>query len=170
MGRSVMTLADSIVAYQTIEPDFDSEKELFESEIDEGFIDPDTDFEWWVWDRWNAYGGQDTFEWMLEDTLARVQEMFPSMKPADYWIDRELHVIAENSHSIVTVSEYCGMVAICLGDNYDRENYWYNDAPTHNLGVKWREQVQDKFLTVFSEFNKLGTFSDGTSVYEKTGA
>lgn len=157
MGRSVMTLADSITAYQTFEPShFCEECEGFcEEHQDELTCDPYCD---------HSEDFQYLLDWIREEAL----NMFPSMSEADYWIGQELHVVAENAHSVVTVSEYFGMVSICLGSNYDRQEYWRDPSP--GLGKHWREQVSEKFLGTFSELTKIGTFSNGESVYEKKGA
>src|SRR5690606_18697904 len=93
------------------------------------------------------------------------RELWPSFTEADSWIGQESHVIAENAHSIIAVSEYCGMVSISLGSNYDRQEYWRDHSP--GLGKHWREQVSEKFLGTFSELTKVGTFSNGESVYER---
>lgn len=164
-----MTLSDSIVAYQTFEPDEEHYRARWAEDIRDGFADPEDDFETWMYSHWHDADSQ--YEW--EDLVAWIQEtvmeMFPSMWADDDWIDRELHVIAKNEHSLVTVSEYCGMVAICLGPNFDRESFWYDDRDVAPLGRTWRKQVAPKFTETFSELTKLGTFSDGTSVYKKNG-
>lgn len=171
MGRSVMTLGgDSIVAYRTHMPDEELYRERWEDDIRNGFVDPEDRFEDYMYSHWNDADSQ--FEW--EDLIAWIQEtvmdMFPSMWAQDDWIG-ENHVIAANAHSIVTVSEYCGTVSVCLGDNYDRGSYWYNGDPTAHLGAHWRSQVEDRFIETFSTMTKLGTFSNGSSVYEiKKGA
>lgn len=155
MGRSVMTLdGDSTVAYQTFEPShYCDEHEVFNSEcqceVDCG-----------------AYcSHEDEFEWFVDDVRARVAELWPSLTEADRWIGNEVHVVAENAHSVVAVAEYGGLVSISLGSNYDRGEYWRDPEPT--LGAHWRSQISERFLTEFSEYDKIGTFSNGESVYTK---
>lgn len=58
----------------------------------------------------------DDFAWTdFVDCLREVlQEKFPSLRNADRWLDREDHIILENSRVEVSVSEYCGLVSVCL--------------------------------------------------------
>lgn len=39
---------------------------------------------------------------------------WPSFQEESYWPSREVHVIAANDAAEISVSEYCGCVAICL--------------------------------------------------------
>ena len=43
-----------------------------------------------------------------------LQEKFPSLTERDRWEDREDHIFAENQHCEISVSEYCGLVAVCI--------------------------------------------------------
>lgn len=89
--------------------------------------------------------------------------IFPSLTPCDRWQDREDHVIAENGRCEISVSEYCGCVAICLAPL----------DPDSTFDVAWCENVAANFqrkLTKFypkSAMVKQGTMSNGESVYQK---
>lgn len=157
MGRSVMTLPSATtVAYQRFNPDhycnecgeFGCQHEPIECEFG---CDHSEEF-------------QDLLGWIAE----RASELWPSMHRTDRWVGNELHVIAENAHSIIAVSEYCDLVSISLGSNYDRDTYWRDPEP--GLGEHWRKQISDRFDKEFGELAKLGTFSNGESLYSKIGA
>ncbi len=168
MGRSVMTLSDATAtAYQTFGPDEDYYRLGFNEAIAEGYADADDDFEDWLYGPYGAWDSQEDWDWLVEDIQRTLTTLFPSFHTEDNkWIDRELRVLVENEHSLVTISEYGGLVAICLGPNYDRSQYWA--APNERLsplGEKWRASIEEKFLTTFGEYEKIGTFSNGESVY-----
>lgn len=106
---------------------------------------------------------------LIEDTQDRVIELFPSMTACDRWEGRENHVVAENAHSEVSISEYCGVVAICLAQKFDYDNYYADESSVANLGAHWRKMVEEKFNKNFSEMRMLGRFSDGTAAYSLVG-
>lgn len=57
------------------------------------------------------------YEWnsFIEDLQENViPEMFSSMSKCDRWKGREDRIIMENQRFEISVSEYCGLVAICL--------------------------------------------------------
>ena len=153
MGRSVMTLGgNSIVAYTEFAPQhYNEETDDFEDDLPcEAYCDHSEEF-------------KDLLTWIEE----RVTELWPSFQPADDWVGDELHVIAENAHSIVAVSEYCGLISINLGAKYDRQAYFADDSELGGLGEHWRKQIADKFLSTFGEYTKLGTMSNGEGVFQK---
>ena len=157
MGRSVMTLPGSNTAFQTFNPSHYCEEH-------DGWECEDVDTCSFGCDHSDDF--RDYLDWLSEE----VTRLWPSFDPADRWIGKELHVIAENAHSIVAVAEYCDLISINLGANYDRDTYWDDSSDFAGLGAHWRSQVESKFLETFSELTKIGTFSNGESVYQKIGA
>ena len=158
MGRSVMTLGgDALVAYQTLELTHYCEEceEYCEEHQEDLFCEPGCDHS----PEWDDF---------IDSVQTRATELWPSMEEDSRWIDQEIRVVASNSHSVVTVSEYGGMIAICLGANYDRGGYWMDpDAQNRARGEHWREQVAGTFVDSFGEYRKVGTFSNGESVFER---
>lgn len=166
MGRSVMTLSDATaIAYDHLEPDEEFYREQFNEDVEQGFIDEDEDFDSYMWSRYNDSAADD-FEFYIESTQMSLKEAFPSFEDTDDWIDREIHVIAQNAHSIVTISEYCGAVAICLGPRYDRGEFWMDGTELAGLGEAWRKKISSRFASMFGTMTKLGTFSNGESVFQ----
>lgn len=158
MGRSVATVPDATaIAYQTFEPSHYCEScdDFCDQHQDELFCEAYCDH-------------TDEFDSLIEWLQEQGSTAWPSMQTEDRWIGNEVRVILANAHSIITVSEYMGMVSICLGSNYDRNTYWRDPSPT--LGEHWRKQIDAKFQALYSEYHKLGTFSNGESVYTKIGA
>jgi hypothetical protein len=113
---------------------------------------------------------EDDSEWLWDFTVSEFQRclkaMFPSVEPADDWIGREDHVLAENKLARFGMSEYCGLVAywIVPVEQYDRNGY-RNEAS--DLAPRWIKSIADKFVAAFGELSKVGTFSNGEGVYRR---
>lgn len=82
-------------------------------------------------------GGWDDF---LDDLRTNIfAHYWPSLRDCDRWEGRENHVIANNAHCEVSVSEYCGLVAICLAP-YD------GDYRTEVFNRGWTESFAPHFV------------------------
>lgn len=166
MGRSVNSLSDAtVVAYLTHEPDEDYYRERYEDDMLATVPEERVQFDDFMWSWWN--GGDSEYEWAhtldwIRDTLANT---WPSFEDADEWIDGEIHVIAQNAHSVVAISEYGGFVSLSLAPRYDRNEFWRDD---NALGEQWRKSISEKFLTLFSEYERIGVASNGEGVYRAT--
>jgi len=89
----------------------------------------------------------------------RLRGRWPSFEAADRWNNRETRVVAENGHAEVGVSEYCGLtsVSIAVVENCERPE----------LAEHWIRSMVSAFEEMFGTLRKLGTFSNGESVYER---
>jgi len=132
MGRSISTHRN---AYTTFFTTFD--------------YDDDEDYSQYAWD---------SFVNCVRDILSK---KYKSLQNADRWVDREDHIILENSVAEISISEYCGGVAICLAPR-DTDN------PLHE---GWCGQIYKGFHDIlnkcFQGYHKIGCFSNGEGVYEK---
>lgn len=109
------------------------------------------------------------WEWddFVEDLQDNVlQDRYPSLRKCDRWMDREDHVILENSQVEVSVSEYCGCVAICLAPKIgDYCNDAWNKAQAGRMADNFEKYVQKMFKSC--AMAKMGTFSNGESFYQR---
>ena len=112
----------------------------------------------------NMEFGEDDFDFFLEDLCDNVLvPKYPSLEPCNRWMDREDHVILQNQYCEVSVSEYCGCVAVCLAP-FD---------PDDAYKVAWCERVADSFKRHVEKnfkscaMRRIGGFSNGESVYQK---
>lgn len=108
------------------------------------------------------------FEMSVDEPVkVALQEVFPSLDEIDGWVDRECRKILRNGLSFVTVSEYCGLLAVSLVPDND-------EVP--ELAEHWTAQVAPKFRKVLEEaygcnaLRKIDTFSNGEGVYERVAA
>jgi hypothetical protein len=106
-------------------------------------------------DQCNGY----LWDWAVEGVVSRLQDSWPSFEEADEWDNRETRIIAENGHAIVGVSEYCGITSISIAVHGQANNPEFSEA--------WISKIAQKFCDTFGSIVKIGTFSNGQSVYER---
>lgn len=85
-----------------------------------------------------------------------------SFYDSDVWVGREDKAILENKFAYIGVSEYCGLASVWLVAKDD-------DYVNPNIRDAWIDRISAKFDKVFGELVKVGTFSNGESVYQKKG-
>lgn len=116
------------------------------------YISPDLDDE---------LGWQD-FMYSLRTVL---QHKFKTLTQCDRWQDREDHIILENQRGEVSVSEYCGLVAVCLAPL----------DPDSSLDINWCAQSEKTFReSLFKAFEgqclvSHGFFSNGEQIFSPVG-
>lgn len=111
----------------------------------------------------------DEFEWFIEDVQETLKSYWPSFRNEEGWIGRENRIVAGNAFATVTVSEYGGIVAICLVSKaeYWRKHGYGEDAALEGLSIGWCGAIEKKFLELFGRMRKVGTMSNGVSYYYK---
>lgn len=88
-------------------------------------------------------------------------EIFPSLTECDRWQDREDHVIMENEHCEISVSEYCGLVAVCLAPR----------DPDNGFSIAWCERFYGSFTVKLEKMFKscalrsIGRASNGEQFF-----
>lgn len=106
------------------------------------------------------------FSEFIDDLRGVIQSRYPSFSDIDSWSHREDHEILENSHALVSVSEYCGLISVSLAFN---ENSYESGKDT--LAQNWCGQVADNFQKIVEKafpekaLRKLGSFSNGEAVF-----
>jgi len=100
------------------------------------------------------------FTMIEEDVVESSKSQWPSFYDVDKWLGRENHAILENRYAQIGMSEYCGLVSVWLVplDVDDREV---------GLRDQWIASIRPRFEKFFSELVKVGTFSNGESVYQR---
>jgi hypothetical protein len=109
------------------------------------------------------FENEDGFEWdfMIDEIRETFKSLFKSLYNSDTWLDREDKVLLENDHCQIGISEYCGLC--CLWVVIKEENDF-----NPNLSYSWVDKniipIMNKY---YSDLKKMGTMSNGVSVYEK---
>ena len=112
-------------------------------------------------------------QWEWDDTIDNlrsiIREAYPSFEDADRWHDREERIVLNNWHAVIVVAEYCGCVSVSIVP--DESDDWDG---FDGLRAAWCEQVGDRWADLlnraFGGMVKIGTFSNGESVYQKLPA
>lgn len=101
------------------------------------------------------------WEFFVDDIRTVLCERFPSFSTCERWQHREDRIILENRNGEVSVSEYNGIVAVCLAP-LDDEN---------PLNINWCNLVAGSFKACLSKAfeSKLlisqGSFSNGEQAF-----
>ena len=114
-------------------------------------VEQDEDFSCWEWEE------------LMSNWREQMQEFWPSLTRADSWEHRECRIIAENQHCKVSVSEYCGLVAICLIPKVD-------DPATMGMAYRWCQSIAPKFKEEFSTLRHIGSASNGEAFFQEIAA
>lgn len=105
---------------------------------------------------------RDDWDSFCDDLFHNVIEpKYPSFEKCNRWEGRENHVIMQNQYCEVSVSEYCGLTAICLAPKDDPQA----EGWTARIANKWQQIVTRAYRDC--ALAKIGTFSNGESVYNK---
>jgi hypothetical protein len=112
----------------------------------------------------------ETFAWFLDDLRERARSFWPSFRSCDTWLEREDHAVLENDLCYLGVSEYCGLASIWLVPKADsHRGSFRGEAYLHPLAVRWIARIAPTFHKAFGHYRKIGTFSNGESVFERIG-
>lgn len=89
----------------------------------------------------------------MESLSSALRAAFPSLREADRWMGREDHVVLENSLAAITVSEYCGLVAVCLVPER-RDSYETRDDDP--LSLRWIAAIERRFRKIVADIFGIG--------------
>lgn len=116
-------------------------------------------------DEYDEVNGQWEWDCFVEDVVETSLAYWPSLTPSKEWLGNEDRVLVENNHCYIGVSEYCGLASIWLVPKTEGSDWSYED--TSGLAINWCNQIGPKFNALFGELVKVGTFSNGESVYRR---
>lgn len=158
MGRSVSYATGSVakVYYDTSSFGYDTEAE---QDGDENNINGEYDYTL----------GQIHWEDFKDSLAAKIETLWPSFRPCDKWIGSEDLAFMENDLAYIGISEYCGLTCLWLLPK-ESEGYYSEDIKRDNLARGFCSRISRTFNEEFGEYQRIGGFSDGSSVYERRKA
>lgn len=95
----------------------------------------------------------------LESELDYLQSFWGSFRACDKWVGREDHAVGENNFCYFGVSEYCGLASLWL--------VLKDEMADNPLAKHWAERIKPLFEKRMGTLSKVGTFSNGESVYKR---
>jgi gamma-glutamylcysteine synthetase len=96
---------------------------------------------------------------------------FPEYEYSKKWDGRETSIILTGYRTEIGLSEYCGLATLSIRideNELDYSNYDENEYNQQYDKIEaWINENWAKISQGYNQYNKIGTFSNGESVYEK---
>ena len=115
---------------------------------------------------------EDGYDWddLIQNTIGTLLYKYRSLtKCKNKWVPypyRENKILLENDHVQISISEYCGCGAVSI---FNRDKF--DTIEHYHLAEHWLNQNAENILKVVEQYvtplRKLGTFSNGCSVFKK---
>lgn len=114
--------------------------------------------------------GNDTDIEQYEDedlVVENIQDYFiskdSSLMRTSRWDGRESRIILEGNGVEIGLSEYCGLASLSVRV----EESDYMDEDDNKKAMSWIEKNWENISKPWSQYKKVGTFSNGEGVYEE---
>ena len=106
---------------------------------------------------------------LIVNLSASIRAKLPSYYKADGWDGRETKIILKNSLCNIGISEYCGLVSLSVAPKNNEYDEWHE-----RFAIRHANQIENTLRKVLEDLGltslrKIGTFSNGESVFEKAG-
>jgi hypothetical protein len=105
---------------------------------------------------------------VTEDIQESIISEFPDYDRSKKWDGRETSIILSGYGTEIGLSEYCGLATLSIRINETELEYFeeheYNEQ--YDKIEKWINENWDRISAGYNQYNKVGTFSNGESVYE----
>lgn len=110
----------------------------------------------------------DVWKWdfFIKDIIYSIIEKYPSFTKCDKWDSGEVHIFLENSFAEIGISEYCGLASLSVRLHQDLDNPYYSEDISRANLAKNQLKHYANFINEISELRRVGTFSNGESVYK----
>ncbi len=158
MGRSVSTLTNAKLTYYFdvsrfgMTAPFSDELDDYDYEAEKVYCQMTAEMDW------------DEFESSLTNLL---QGEIGSLRNVDRWDGREVRIVLANQHIEFGIAEYFGIASLSI-------RIHEHDFTNHGLAEHHLNQVRARIERVVDAtglaINRVGGFSDGTSIYERKTA
>lgn len=135
-------------------------------------------FQWptlWVYDEDTDTDVETDELWDASDVISDIQEYitdkYPGFDKCSRWDGRETHIILEGYGTEIGLSEYCGLATLSVRVDEGPLEYSMDDQEyeaDRQKALNWIRDNWDQASEYWNQYRKIGTFSNGESVYEKT--
>lgn len=110
-------------------------------------------------------------QYVIEDIQEYIRSIFPGFDNCSRWDGRETHIILEGYGLEIGLSEYCGLASLSVRVDQSVLDYCDTDEEAdaeYQKCIAWLNDNWDEATKYWNRLKKIGTFSNGESVYEKT--
>jgi hypothetical protein len=133
-------------------------------------------FQWpliWSYDEDTDQDVETDEYWDAADIISDIRETitsnYPGFDPCSRWDGRETHIILEGYGTEIGLSEYCGLATLSIRIDQSILDYCDTDEEAEAEETKIRNWIRDNWDQAsehWNQYRKIGTFSNGESVYE----
>lgn len=94
---------------------------------------------------------------------------FPDYDYCEKWDGRETSIILKGYCTEIGLSEYCGLATLSIRIDENELSYYEGNEyqEQYDKIEAWINENWAKISHGYNQYNKIGTFSNGESVYEK---
>jgi len=110
-------------------------------------------------------------EWVIENIQEYILSIFPGFDRCSRWDGRETHIILEGYGLEIGLSEYCGLASLSVRVDEGPLEYSEDDEAyetDRQKALNWINENWDEATKYWNRYKKIGTFSNGEGVFEKT--
>jgi len=135
-------------------------------------------FEWptiWAYDEDTDRDVETDELWDARDVIEDIQETitsnYPGFDSCSRWDGRETHIILEGYGLEIGLSEYCGLASLSVRVDEGPLEYSEDDEAyetDRQKALNWINDNWDEATKYWNRLKKIGTFSNGEGVFEKT--
>lgn len=101
-------------------------------------------------------------EYIVEDIQQSIMSDYPEFWEVSKWEGNEGHIILQSHTVEIGLSEYCGLFSLSIRV---REGL---DEQEEKEAHEWLTVHASKILDPYNEMRRIGTFSNGESIFEKS--
>ena len=110
-------------------------------------------------------------QYVIEHIQEYIRSIFPGFDPCSRWDGNETHIILEGYGLEIGLSEYCGLASLSVRVDEGPLEYSEDDEAYETdkkKAINWINENWDEATKYWNQYAKIGTFSNGEGVYEKT--
>lgn len=109
--------------------------------------------------------------YVIEDIQQYIISQFPDFTTCKSWDGNETQIILEGYGLEIGLSEYCGLASLSVRVDDTFLDYCDSDEDVDEQYKNcraWLDKNWDEATKFWNKYRKIGTFSNGEAVYEKT--
>ena len=120
---------------------------------------------------YDEFMSQMNWDDFLANLKAEIKSKLKSYEDCQAWDGREVNIFLDNMLCEIGISEYCGLYSLSVRA---KEADYYSEKNTEALGQNHAKQIDNTLCKILqglscTVLNRVGTFSNGTGVFQEAG-